>query len=96
MLVSVAFSPNGKLLAAGTANGEVRLWDAFTGNPLAACHGHTQWVEAVAFSSDSKFLFSGSEEQILRTWGRQHGRLPSYVPTSWTYQSNSLYRIQPR
>ncbi len=48
---TVAFSPNGELLAAGTASGEVRLWRA-DGQQIFIRKGHSDWVRSVAFSPD--------------------------------------------
>ncbi len=67
-ILSVAISPDGTQLAAGTANGEVRLWDAQSGVPLGICQGHTDWVRSVAFSPDSTSVLSGSDDQSIRLW----------------------------
>ncbi|MCB9100857.1 MAG: hypothetical protein H6632_15065 [Anaerolineales bacterium] len=67
-ILSLAFSPNGKLFAAGTTRGEVRVWQAATGQPLFTCIGHTNWVQSVAFSPDSQLLASGSTDQTVRFW----------------------------
>jgi WD40 repeat protein len=54
---SVAFSPNGKLLAAGTVRGEIRLWQVDDGRQLLTWEGHTDWVvRSVAFSPDGGTL----------------------------------------
>jgi nucleoside phosphorylase len=43
-ILSVAFSPDGTRLAAGTDTGEVRVWRVSDGNPLLTFSGHTDWV----------------------------------------------------
>ncbi|MDY6940861.1 MAG: NB-ARC domain-containing protein [Cyanobacteriota bacterium] len=65
---TVAFSPDGSLLATGEARGEVRVWEVATGKPLLALPGHTGWVRSVAFSPDGKILASGSEDRTIRFW----------------------------
>ena len=68
LILSVAYSPDGGLLAAGTANGEIRLWNLTTNEQLPALVGHTDWVKCLAFSPDSTMLLSGSVDQTLRWW----------------------------
>ncbi len=65
---SVAFSPNGQVLAAGTAEGQVRLWRVTDGQPLLTCEGHLGAVWSVVFSPDGRLLASGSTDGTVRLW----------------------------
>jgi WD40 repeat protein len=69
---AVAFSPDCRLVAAGSDDGSIRIWDTATGNPygrpLAGPQGHTGKVLAVAFSPDGTLLASGGEDEKIRLW----------------------------
>jgi WD40 repeat protein len=54
----VAFSLDGKTLAAGSSDGTVRLWNVATDKELLQLKGHRQSVTSVAFSPDGKMLVS--------------------------------------
>ena len=66
---SVAFSPDGRLLASGSWGGTVKLWDVATGQEVRTLRGHTGSVWSVAFSPDGCLLASGSEDGTVRIWG---------------------------
>jgi eukaryotic-like serine/threonine-protein kinase len=66
---AVAWSPDGKLLAASTGTGTtaIFLWQA-DGMPLPPIRGHTDIVESIAWSPDSTMLVSGSFDKTARIW----------------------------
>ncbi len=72
-ILSVTFSPSGELLAAGTATGEIWLYQAQSGMPLQTFHGHTDGVWSLSFCPDGRMLASGSDDQTTRLWDIETG-----------------------
>jgi WD40 repeat protein len=44
------------------------VWDVNTGKTIATFVGHTEAVTSVAFSSDSKYVLTGSADMTARVW----------------------------
>ena len=65
---SVAWSPDGKWVAAGDSDRMVRIWQIRRGVPLMTLTGHNEVVRAVAFSPDGTRLASASEDASARLW----------------------------
>ncbi|MBN3922464.1 NB-ARC domain-containing protein [Nostoc sp. NMS4] len=72
-IFSVVFSPNGKLLATGDTNGEIRLYEVANSQQLLTCKGHTGWVWSISFSPDGQILASGSNDQTIKLWDTNTG-----------------------
>jgi WD40 repeat protein len=62
-----AFSPDGKLFAAGCGN-DVVIWDVATGERRARLAGHRRAAEHVCFSPDGKRLLSRSDDETVLVW----------------------------
>lgn len=68
-IISLAFSPDGKTLAAGAfETGRIHLWDALTGKERGRLTGHQASVKSLAFSADGKTLASGSHDGTALMW----------------------------
>jgi len=88
-LRSVAYSPDGKLLATGGGDQLIKIWNAETGQELATLAGHQGDVWSLAFSPDGRTLASGSRDRTVRLWdvttGRELSRLDAH--------SDSVYSV---
>lgn len=65
---SLAFSPRGDIVASGTVERMVKLWDIRSGECIAALEGHTYPVLSLSFSPDGSRLVSGSGDTSLIIW----------------------------
>jgi WD40 repeat protein/tRNA A-37 threonylcarbamoyl transferase component Bud32 len=65
---SLAYSPDGRVLAVGRTDGRITLLDPDSGDIRRSLYGHSQEVVSVAFSSDGRTLASGSLDGTVRLW----------------------------
>ncbi len=86
-IYSVAFSPDGRMLASGSWDHTIRLWDAVTGEHLRTLTGHTAGVYCVVFSLDGRTLASGSFDKTIRLWDGVTGVLRRTLTghADWVY-----------
>jgi WD40 repeat protein len=61
-VTSICFSPDSTILASGSADKSICLWDVKTGQKKKQLDGHTDAVTSICFSPDSTILASGSED----------------------------------
>jgi len=69
-VTTLAYSPDGRFLAAGGAFVDPRIlvWDAATGQPVATLAGHRGFITDLAFSPDGRRLASTSADQTIKLW----------------------------
>ena len=71
---SIAFSPDGKLIAAGSCDTSIFVWDAITGELKLKLPGHSACVITLVFSSDATLLASASPDHTTRIWDLKTGQ----------------------
>jgi RNA polymerase sigma factor (sigma-70 family) len=72
---SVVYTPDGKMVAAGGAGGEIELWDADKGKHIASLHGLAHGTRSVAFSPDGKTVAAGGPDGKIHLWSVPTGKL---------------------
>ncbi|KAI3048959.1 hypothetical protein CBS147353_11689 [Aspergillus niger] len=78
---SVAFSNNGQLLASGSWDNTIKLWDAATGAPKHTLEGHSDWICSVAFSNNGQLLAFSSFDNTIKLWDAAMGTLKHDIST---------------
>lgn len=66
-LNSVSFSPDGKIIVAGSEDGTIKRWKR-DGTALTPLSGHKDAVTSVSVSPDSKMMASGSSDKTVKLW----------------------------
>lgn len=67
-VVSLAYSPDGWLLATGSWDGGIRIWEALSGRELACFTGHRGGIRSLAFSRDGRLLATGGSDGSVLVW----------------------------
>lgn len=75
VMLTVAFSPDGSLLAAGGADNSIRVFHAKNWEPVATIQQHADWVTSVAFNPANTKVISASRDRTARIYEAESGEL---------------------
>ena len=67
-LRALAFTQDGKILASGSEDKTVMLWNTQNSAQRTTLRGHEGWITAVAFSVDGKTVASGDTDAVIKVW----------------------------
>ncbi|MCL1471423.1 WD40 repeat domain-containing protein [Argonema antarcticum] len=73
-VVSVAFSPNGQILASSSSDTTIKLWNPNTGKEFHTLKGHLKSVNSITISPDGQTLASGSTDATIKVWNLSTGK----------------------
>lgn len=74
-IIVVEYSPNGRLIASGSEDATVRIWDSSDGSLVHELIGHMEIVNDLSFSPDGTILASASNDGSVRFWDVDGGNL---------------------
>ena len=74
-MLTLSMHPDGDILATGTADGDVQLWQVADGQLTMQIRGHTDSVMSVAFAPDGQILATAGRDRLIHLWHTQTGQL---------------------
>jgi WD40 repeat protein len=103
---AVAFSPippnpliqgsEGGILASGSVDRTIKIWNLITGQPIQAIVAHEMVVKALAFSPNGQILASGSSDNTVKLWDLARGReIQTLVKTTASIEALAFSVISP-
>lgn len=66
--MAIHFSPDDRILVSGNSNGEVELWDVYSGNFLSTHKGNTRQINDLRFLRNGKTLTTASADGTILLW----------------------------
>jgi WD40 repeat protein len=91
---TVAFDPEGNILASGSDDHTVRLWDVHAGQEIKVLHGHTNRVLSVAFSPDGNILASSSDDGTIMFWDMQTDKYQKTLKVDRPYELMNITGVK--
>jgi WD40 repeat protein len=103
---ALAFSPippnplikgsEGGILASGSADRTIKIWNLITGQPIQAIVAHEMAVNAIAFNPNGQILASGSSDNSVKLWDLARGReIQTLLKTTASVNALAFSPISP-
>ncbi|KAI8390199.1 WD40-repeat-containing domain protein [Blakeslea trispora] len=91
-IYALAVNPSGTLMASGSPEKVVRLWDPKSGKRISKLTGHTDNIRALLISDDGQYILSGSSDSTIKLWSVKAQRCITTYETHpdsvWSLYSN--------
>lgn len=84
---SIAFSSDSQLIASGSKDKTIKIWQVSTGKEIITLNGHSDHVTSVSISADNQILASASKDKTLKLWSLATGKLISTITRDETIQT---------
>jgi WD40 repeat protein len=78
------------ILASGSYDQTVKLWDVGTGRILETLRGHASWVWSVAFSPQGQLLASCSSDETIKLWDTKTGKCLKTLRSDRPYEGMNI------
>ncbi|WXC50995.1 hypothetical protein QX201_010700 [Fusarium graminearum] len=93
---SVVFSSDDRLIASGSWDKTIKIWNVATGKEEQTLEGHTDWVNSVVFSSDDRLIASGSDDNTIKIWNVATGKEEQTLEGHMSWVSSVVFSSDDR
>jgi WD40 repeat protein len=87
---SICFHPHKDLLASGSLDCTLKLWDLQQGENISTLKGHTCPIRSVTFDPEGRILVSGSEDGTIRLWDIDSGDCLQILTVDAPYEGMNI------
>jgi polar amino acid transport system permease protein len=94
-VTALAFSPDGDVLASGSADTTITFWDPETGEVKWEAGGHWSEVTRLVFSEDGVAMLSGGKDSKVRSWRLPGGKTTAYYEGHLSTVNGVAFGVQP-
>ncbi len=90
-VTALAFSPDGAILASGSADTTIIFWDAETGAVKWPSRGHWATVTSMTFNPEGDLMLSGGADNKIRSWRLPGGKSTAFYEGHLSSVSNVIF-----